>query len=89
MMKNRKLDFDRVTETIRAALADIAHAGLSPGRVYMNTNTYHSLMSTFHERVITIVPDGMHRRPTIYGVKIAISDDLGDYEVDASVRIVN
>lgn len=85
-MMNRKLDFDRVVEAIKAALADVAHSGLSPGKLYMNTATYHALLCVFHERVVTIIPDGTHRRPTIYGVRIAISDDLADYEIDVSVR---
>ena len=81
-----KLDFNTVVRNIHAAIWEVERVGLRPSRVYMNTSTFHALLSVFHERVVTIIPDGTHRRPTIYGVRIAISDDLEDYEVDVSAR---
>lgn len=85
-MLMNKLDFDVTLRNIHAAIWEVERVGLRPSRVYMNTNTYHSLIGVFHEQVIVVIPEGRRRSSTIYGVKIAISDDLDDYEVEVSTR---
>lgn len=86
MMLLNKLDFETVLRNKHISIFDVESAGLKPSRVFMNTNTYHSLIGIFHQQVIMVIPEGRRRSCTIYGVKIAISDDLDDYEVEVSAR---
>ncbi len=80
-------DFDTVLRNIVIALTDIRERNLEPGRLYMNNNTYLALHSVFHTRVITLIPEGTRRTPTIYGVRIAISDDLPDAHIEVSLKM--
>lgn len=83
-----KLDFDSVLRNIVIALTDIRSRDLEPSRLYMNSNTYMALHSIFHTRVVTMIPEGTRRTPTIYGVRIAISDDLPDEHIEVSIKTV-
>jgi len=83
-----RLDFDTVLRNVVIALTDIRSRDLEPQRLYMNSNTYMALHSIFHTRVVTLIPEGTRRTPTIYGVRIAISDDLPDEIIDVSIKTV-
>lgn len=83
-----KLDFDTVLRNVVIALRQAKYNGLEPNRIYMNQNTYMALHSVFHTKVITMIPEGIKRTPTIYGVRIAISDDLADNDIDVSIKMI-
>lgn len=82
-----KPDFDTTMRNIVATLRMVKERGLTPHKLYMSNRTYISLIGIFERAPIVMIPEGIHRTPTIYGVKIGISDDLADNDIDVSVRL--
>lgn len=81
-------DYDRTLTGIKTAIDSVRRRGLEPSRLYMNSRTYSSLIGVFHQRVIVMIPEGYRRTPTVCGVRVAVSDDLQDEQVDVSVKTI-
>lgn len=83
-----KPDFDTTMRNINIALAEVRKHAMEPARIYMNDRTFLALNGIFQRAPVTIIPEGRRRTPTIYGVRIAISESLPDNEIDVAVKTI-